>query len=130
MSVLWIILWYCSFSVLLYSNLLFSVKERWWVCRTFVCKNSLLLGYSYNNVVLSRDHHCGPCTPGCVWVQILCPWDPLWLLWLVVWWCPVDSSPPTAQSSLILWPISPHSRTGAEGGNIAQTLGGWCMIWY
>ena len=32
-------------------------------------------------------------------------------------WCPVDSSPPTAQSSLILRPISPHSRTGAEGGN-------------
>ena len=45
-------------------------------------------------------------------------------------WCPVDSSPPTAQSSLILRPISPHSCTGAEGGNIAQTLGGWCMIWY
>ena len=104
----------------------------------------LVPGVSFSRRHYSRHHH-RPWylrTLGCVWAHILFRrdlswriittdvaaarvlWVLVWMLWLV-WWCPGDSSPPTAQSSLILRPISPQSRPGAEGG---YCCGGWLLV--
>ena len=47
------------------------------------------------------------------------------MLWFVVWYGALWIVPRQPHNqTLILRPISPHSRTVAEGGNVAQTLRG------